>query len=164
MKVGIILPIGETDGPSGSPTFQDVVAVAVAAEEGGLDSAILVAAKKPRMLRLTARWADAWNTAWYGRPSPVLEGRLADFGAAMAAAGRPLAEVARTVGITVRDPDQPPVPEPESNAIEGGIDALASVLDGYAGMGIDEVIVGLEPISVRSAERLAEAIRLMRAS
>ncbi len=29
---------------------------------------ILVAAKKPRMLRLAAQWADAWNTAWYGRP------------------------------------------------------------------------------------------------
>ena len=29
---------------------------------------ILVAANRPRMLRLTARYADAWNTAWYGRP------------------------------------------------------------------------------------------------
>src|SRR5258705_10195968 len=38
MKVGIMLPIGETDGPSGSPTFQDVVAVARAAEDGGLAS------------------------------------------------------------------------------------------------------------------------------
>jgi FMNH2-dependent dimethyl sulfone monooxygenase len=115
------------------------------------------------MLRLTARWADAWNTAWYGRPSEVLDGRLADFAAAMADEGRPLAEVARTVGIDVRDPDQPPVPEPESNAIAGDIDELAGVLDTYAGMGIDQVIVGLEPISVRSVERLAEAVRRMSA-
>ena len=27
---------------------------------------ILVAAKGERMLRLTAKWADAWNTAWFG--------------------------------------------------------------------------------------------------
>ncbi|HET9680721.1 MAG TPA: LLM class flavin-dependent oxidoreductase, partial [Candidatus Limnocylindrales bacterium] len=30
---------------------------------------ILIAAKQPRMLQLTARWADAWNTAWYGQPN-----------------------------------------------------------------------------------------------
>jgi probable F420-dependent oxidoreductase len=297
MKVGIMLPIGDTDGPSGSPTFLDVATVARAAEDGGLDSVwladhffyraddgrefglheawtllsgiaavtsrveigtlvlctsfrnpvltakmaatldvvsngrlvlglgcgwheaeygamglpfaervsefaesieiivrllrgerfshagrhhrladvvlapppirripVLVAAKKPRMLRLTARWADAWNTAWYGRPSKLLDGRLADFEAAMADVGRPIAEVARTAGINVRDPDQPPVPEPESNAIAGDVDELAGVLDTYARMGIDQVIVGLEPISVRSVERLAEAIRSMRAS
>ena len=294
MKIGIILPIGDTDGPSGSPTFQDVVDVARAAEDGGLDSVwlpdhlfyrasdgrefglheawtllagvaaattrvklgtmvlctsfrnpvltakmaatldvvsngrlilglgcgwhepeyaamglpfaervsefaesieiisrllagerfsfegrhhqltdtllappptrhipILVAARKPRMLRLTARWADAWNTAWFGEPNEVLRGRLADFEAAMAEAGRPLAEITRTVGINVRDDAQPPVPEPESNAIAGDVAELARVLDDYARMGIDEVVVGLEPISVRSAERLAEAARLM---
>jgi len=114
------------------------------------------------MLRLTARWADAWNTAWFGHPSPVLESRLADFAAAMAEVGRPVAEVARTVGISIRDPDQPPVAEPESNAIDGDIDAVADVLGSYAAMGIDEVIVILEPMSVRSVERLAEASRRMR--
>ena len=29
---------------------------------------LLVAAKGPRMMRLTARYADAWNTAWFGAP------------------------------------------------------------------------------------------------
>ena len=29
---------------------------------------LLVAATGPRMLRLTARYADAWNTAWFGPP------------------------------------------------------------------------------------------------
>jgi len=38
MKIGVILPIGDSDGPSGSPSFQDVVAIARAAEDEGLDS------------------------------------------------------------------------------------------------------------------------------
>ena len=29
---------------------------------------ILVAARRPRMMRITARLADAWQTAWYGLP------------------------------------------------------------------------------------------------
>lgn len=120
---------------------------------------ILVAAKGPRMLRLTARWADAWNTAWFGRPSTVLHGRLADLGAAMADVGRPLGEVARTVGIDVRDDDQAGVPEPSPNAIGGTVDDLAAALREYLDLGIDQVIVGLEPMTVRSVERLAEAVR-----
>lgn len=30
------------------------------------DLPILIAAKRPRMLELTARHADAWNMAWFG--------------------------------------------------------------------------------------------------
>src|SRR5206468_3532346 len=46
---------------------------------------VLVAARGPRMLRLTARWADAWNTAWYPRPDERLDARFAAFEEALAA-------------------------------------------------------------------------------
>ena len=36
------------------------------------DMPILIAAKKPRMLELTARHADAWNLAWFGYPDERL--------------------------------------------------------------------------------------------
>ena len=39
---------------------------------------ILVAANRPRMLRLTARYADAWHTASFGHPDDLLRRRLAD--------------------------------------------------------------------------------------
>ena len=81
--------------------------------------------------------------------------------AAMAEAGRSTGEVDRIVGITVRDPDQPPVPEPEV-AIEGSIDDVARALDAYRDLGLAHVIVGLEPVNVRSVERLAAAVRLHR--
>jgi alkanesulfonate monooxygenase SsuD/methylene tetrahydromethanopterin reductase-like flavin-dependent oxidoreductase (luciferase family) len=120
---------------------------------------ILIAARRPRMLDLTARWADAWNTAWYGLPDDRLGKSLANFDAAVARVGRSSGDVVRTVGITVRDPDQPPTPEPEEEAIAGDIDDIARALDAYEALGIGHLMVGLEPISVRSVERLADAVR-----
>jgi hypothetical protein len=40
------------------------------------------------------------------------------------------------------------------------VDDLARAIEAYAGLGVGQLIVGLEPISVRSVERLAEARRL----
>ena len=293
VKVGVILPIGDTDGPHGAPSFADILAVARAAEDGGLDSGwvadhllyrapdgrefglheawtvlagiagatrtlelgtmvlcasfrnavltakmaaaidvvsngrfilgigsgwhepeyaamglpfadrvsrfeesfeiirrlldgervtmdgpytsvrdavllppparripILVASFKPRMLRLTAQHADAWNTAWYGLPNDRLREALAKLDGAMAEVGRPADAVARTVGLSVRDPEQPPVPEPDDRAFAGSVSELGDLLRAHRDLGFAHAIVALEPISVRSVERLAEATRL----
>jgi len=123
---------------------------------------ILVAAFGPRMLDLTARWADAWNTAWYGGPDRELADAVAALDVALAAAGRDPASMVRTVGMVVRDPEQPPVAEPEPDAFTGPVEALATMLRSCRALGIDHLIVGLEPISERSVERLAEATRRSR--
>ena len=80
----------------------------------------------------------------------------------MAASGRPQDAVTRTVGIDIRDPDQPAVPEPEDDAFAGSIDEIAELLASYERLGFGHMQVGLEPISVRSVERLAEAVRQFR--
>ena len=70
------------------------------------DLPILIAAKGPRMLELTARHADAWNLAWFGLPDERLarvRGELMD---ACARVGRDPATLSITVGVTVRYPDQ----------------------------------------------------------
>jgi alkanesulfonate monooxygenase SsuD/methylene tetrahydromethanopterin reductase-like flavin-dependent oxidoreductase (luciferase family) len=66
------------------------------------DIPVLVAAFGPRMLRLTARHADAWNTAWLGAPDDRLRGRMDALDAALAAEGRDPATLERTVGIETR--------------------------------------------------------------
>ncbi|GAA1603923.1 LLM class F420-dependent oxidoreductase [Kribbella sancticallisti] len=121
---------------------------------------ILVASFRPRMLELTAKWADSWNTAWFGAPNDELDQRLGSITDALAAAGRPDDEVSRTVGITVRDPDQPPVAEPEANAIEGTVAELAETIRSYESRGVEHLIAGLEPNTTRSVARLAEAKKL----
>ncbi len=123
---------------------------------------ILVAAKRPRMFAITARWADAFNTAWYGLPDERRRGQLAALDEALARASRDPAGVARTVGIIVRDPDQPPIAEPDERALTGSVDDLARALDDYRKLGIDHLQAILEPMTPRSVERLAVAARLAR--
>jgi probable F420-dependent oxidoreductase len=122
---------------------------------------ILIAGHRPRMMRLTAQWADAWNTAWYGAPTTQLEERLDTLHTALKSAGKPRESMAATVGIIVRDPNQPPVPDPETRAFEGSVSELADLLTSYQKLGVDHLIVSAEPMTPRSIERLAEARQLM---
>lgn len=62
---------------------------------------ILVAAQGTRMLRLTARFADAWNTAWYGPPDGRFRAADAALSEACADIGRDPATLRRTVGVAV---------------------------------------------------------------
>ena len=52
------------------------------------DVPILVAAKGPRMLRLTATWADAWNSAWFSGADDRLRARLDELDRACDEVGR----------------------------------------------------------------------------
>jgi FMNH2-dependent dimethyl sulfone monooxygenase len=120
---------------------------------------ILVASRRPRMLKLTAEWADAWNTAWFGAADGKVQEQLRELQAALVEAGRPEDAVARTVGITVRDPDQA-VAEPTPNAIAGTVDDLAAAIKDYEALGVDHLVVGLEPPTPQSVTRLAKAKQL----
>ncbi|MEU4390722.1 LLM class flavin-dependent oxidoreductase [Kribbella sp. NPDC023855] len=116
---------------------------------------LLVAAFGPRMLDLTAKWADQWNTAWFGLPDEKLTDRLT---AIRTAAGGNTLDL--TVGITVTDPTQPAVADPESPTISGSVEDLAQAFKSYESLGVSHLIVGTEPMTVRSVERLAEAKHL----
>jgi alkanesulfonate monooxygenase SsuD/methylene tetrahydromethanopterin reductase-like flavin-dependent oxidoreductase (luciferase family) len=124
---------------------------------------VLVAARGPRMLRLTAELADAWNVAWHGHPDERFATKLAEMDAALAVAGRAPATLTRTSGIIVRDPDQRTAADAPAAAFAGPVDELAVVLDEHAAAGIDHAIVWLEPKTPRSLDRLAEAVAIHRA-
>ena len=110
---------------------------------------VLVACRRPRMLGLTARWADAWNTAWYAEPSDKLHAEVEEFERALSDAGRSGADVERTLGIIVGE--DPP-------------DTIAQRLDTWAGLGFDHVIAEVEPKTPESVERLGSGVRLFRGS
>lgn len=131
------------------------------------DLPILIAAKRPRMLDLTARHADAWNLAWFGQPDERLARVRGDLDAACIAAGRDPATLEITVGITVRYPDLAPpraddaaAPDPAGPALSGSDAAIAAGLTAHAEAGARHLIVALEPASVAAVERLATAVRL----
>jgi probable F420-dependent oxidoreductase len=123
---------------------------------------ILIAAKGPRMFRLTARYADAWNGAWYGMPDERLRASLRSLDEALEAEGRDPATLTRTVGMVVRDPDLTTAEESHRAAYAGTVDDVARVLDGHAALGTDELIVWLEPRNEASLARLRTAVDLHR--
>ncbi len=123
---------------------------------------ILIAGSKPRMLSLTARHADAWNTAWFGLPDDRLAERLRDLEAALAAEGRDPAGLERTVGVIVRDPEQAAGAGEDDGPFSGSVEELAELLTAHEQLGFGHAVVILDPMTPRSVERLAEAVRISR--
>src|SRR5688572_11443024 len=65
---------------------------------------ILIAGSRPRMMSLIAKWADRWNSVWYGLPTDEFRDERANLQAACAEAGRDLSTIEVSVGIAVQDP------------------------------------------------------------
>lgn len=117
---------------------------------------VLVAADGPRMLRLTARYADAWNAAWYGVPDQRLRSLLVAFDDALAAEGRDPRAVERTVGVAIRDPSLPP--DDDEEAFRGSVGEMAALFDDYADLGVDHLILEIGPKAESALDRVAEAM------
>ena len=122
---------------------------------------VLVAGDGPRMLRLTARYADAWNTAWFGTPDERLRSMLRNFEDALEAEGRDPASVQRTVGVTIRDPSAP-VLEGEEEAFRGPVEDMAAMFRAYDELGIDHLVLEIGPKTEPSLDRVGEAIESFR--
>lgn len=121
------------------------------------DLPILVAAKRPRMLDLTARHADAWNTAWYGMPDERLATNLRNVREACTSAGRDPDSLVLTVGLTIRDAairDE----GGEAGSIAAEPAAVAEALAAYETLGFEHIICSLEPTTPAMVERLAAAV------
>jgi probable F420-dependent oxidoreductase len=108
---------------------------------------VLIASFGGRMLRLTARFADAWNTAWYGTPEEEVRKALADMDAALEAEGRDPSTLRRTVGVDVREPET----ESEQGVL---LEDLPAVFEAYRELGFDDVILGFESATERTLDRL----------
>jgi probable F420-dependent oxidoreductase len=125
---------------------------------------ILIAGKRPRMLRLTARYADAYNTAWYGAPDEGLEQQLAALGEALEAEGRDPSTMTTTVGVVARDHGREPNGDDDvandDGEFAGSVDELAKALDAHEAIGVDHLIVVLQPMDEASLDWLTKALEL----
>ncbi|HET9085431.1 MAG TPA: LLM class flavin-dependent oxidoreductase [Candidatus Limnocylindrales bacterium] len=108
---------------------------------------VLVAAKGPRMLRLTATWADAWNVAWFSGVDDRLRAQLAALDEACRAVDREPTTVRRTVGLRLDDHEI------------ADSDRLASVFDGLVEVGIDDAIIWSTSKSMSALELIAAGRR-----
>jgi probable F420-dependent oxidoreductase len=116
---------------------------------------LLVAADGPRMLRLTARYGDAWQAAWFGAPDASFREQRANLEAACELEGRSgLPDV--YVGINVGDADEPNVPA-DAAAVE---DALSA----WAAEGVAHVQISTWPATAESWAPALEGLRRFRES
>lgn len=125
---------------------------------------IMVASSGPRMLRLTAQYADSWNTAWLGSPEPLAE-RRAKLEAACAEVNRDPSTLEVTVGVNVSYENGAPAGDTEApRHLSGSPSEIASTLDAYKQLGVGHLICGLAPDTPESLATFAEAVKLHRAS
>jgi alkanesulfonate monooxygenase SsuD/methylene tetrahydromethanopterin reductase-like flavin-dependent oxidoreductase (luciferase family) len=123
---------------------------------------ILIAGENPRMLRLTARYADMWNTAWLGKTEP-LAARKASIEQACREVGRDPTSLALTVGINVAYPDLAGFEGTTDNQITGTASVIAAVLAQFERLGAAHLQVDLSPNTESAVARFGEAIRAYRA-
>jgi len=125
---------------------------------------ILIASRRPRMLKLTAQYADQWNTAWIGHVEALTE-RTDALKAACDEVGRDYSAIAITVGVNIGFPDLTELPETATDRtkfIAGSVEEIAEGLRAYADAGVAEIVAWLYPNTEEAIDRLAQAAKLAR--
>ena len=121
---------------------------------------IWIGSKAPRMLELTATYADAWNTVWHIDPQVVLE-RYAPLKEACAKVGRDLATLELTAGTFVSLPTDGKAAE-DDKAITGTHEEIAAKLQEFAAIGVKHLIVILRPsTTLAGIEQFARVVEIM---
>jgi probable F420-dependent oxidoreductase len=122
---------------------------------------LLIGCRGPRMLRLTARYADQWTTAWLGRANE-LAGRVQPLFDACVAENRDPATIAITAGIDISFPDLGPTDPYSKTTLSGTAEEIAHAFHDYQKAGADHLITHLTPQIPAAVERLAAAADLYR--
>jgi alkanesulfonate monooxygenase SsuD/methylene tetrahydromethanopterin reductase-like flavin-dependent oxidoreductase (luciferase family) len=121
---------------------------------------ILIAGRRPRMLQLVARDADAWNTAWHTDTAIVKE-RFDELVRTCATIGRDRASIELTVGTHVRLQRRKDDGSPD-RAISGTPEEIAGRLQAFASVDTTHLIVSLDAVTPDSIEKLGHIAELAR--
>jgi alkanesulfonate monooxygenase SsuD/methylene tetrahydromethanopterin reductase-like flavin-dependent oxidoreductase (luciferase family) len=160
---------------------------AFVAGSGAPPPPVWLAAFRPRMLGIAARFCDGWNTAWHGPDLGRFRSEVAAWRAALEHAGRDPADATVSVGLwmlpvagrelelALRRAEElkPPAadstwPSPVRKQVNtGSPEELAATVLAYAGAGAEHVILNLsvapfslfDPSYVRRAAEVVERVR-----
>ncbi len=120
---------------------------------------LLIGAFQPRMLKLTARYANQWNTAWLGEPAQFA-GRKELIENACIEVGRDPATLDITVGLSISFPDLGGVEPFAKEPLTGSIEETAEAFRQYEEAGASHLIIQPNPWTISTIERIAEAAKL----
>ena len=124
---------------------------------------LLVGTQGPRMLKLTARYADLWNAGYMGAPETMAE-PLARMEAACREVGRDPATIGVSAFIGLWFPDlQAKKPSFFGHPLTGTTQEIAAAMRGYAEIDVQHIMFQCEPYTPEALRRLTEALRRYRA-
>lgn len=129
---------------------------------------LMIGSEGPRVLRMTLPYVDSWNAwySWYGN-TPVGAAELTKrVDQACAEVDREPSEVARSVSVFVQAPGSSGNVErvkrfEDPPALTGSPDEIAAGLSAFAGVGISEVQLIVDPITVDSVAWLGRALDIL---
>src|SRR5579864_461008 len=129
---------------------------------GGLP--LLVAGSGPRMLRLTAQYADMWNPSEYVSAPHALGGHRAKLRAACQEAGRSPSAVELTAHVPLTFPDlgTPPASSNIPAHLSGSTEEVAGAMLALDEMGASHLMFYCAPYNTGALERLADSARICR--
>jgi alkanesulfonate monooxygenase SsuD/methylene tetrahydromethanopterin reductase-like flavin-dependent oxidoreductase (luciferase family) len=162
----IIAPLVRGDVANYQGTYEravDCVSLPRGPRPGG--PPILIGASRPRMLRLTAEVADAWNTCWLGR-ADELPPRLAELHTACADVGRDSGTLEVTVGQIVATPQLTEDRGESDNAARFEFTSAENLADewrGFENQGVAHLIVAPQPFESECLQLVTAALRNYRA-
>ena len=108
------------------------------------------------MMALIAKWADRWNSVWYGLPTDEFRKERSDLAAACEAIGRDPATIEISAGLAVMERENP------EEGLGGTIEEIATGLRAWKDEGVTEVMCRMDPPSVALVERIMEAAQQVR--
>jgi probable F420-dependent oxidoreductase len=125
---------------------------------------LLIGTTGPRMLRLAAAYADAWNAwyVWFGNRPEGIAALREKVDAACAAQGRDPATLERTVAVLVQTSEGAVArrggPEEKAPPVRGTAEEVAETLRSFAAEGISHIQLVVDPITVASITRLGSVL------
>ena len=125
------------------------------ASEGG--PPILIGTRGPRMLRLTAQYADAWNGDWH-RSAETVAPLLDELDTACIDVGRDPATLIRTAGSNFALPG---AHDARPNPVTGEIEAMAATIAEFRDLGLQHYIAGIDPCTPESLETFARTLGIL---
>jgi alkanesulfonate monooxygenase SsuD/methylene tetrahydromethanopterin reductase-like flavin-dependent oxidoreductase (luciferase family) len=120
---------------------------------------ILIAGSRPRMMSLIARWADRWNSVWYGLPTEEFHEERANLEEACRHIGRDAMHIEVSAGIVVQP--QSVTRQNGPDALAGTVEQIAEGLGAWRDEGVDEVMCRLEPPSAEMIETIGQAVSML---
>jgi probable F420-dependent oxidoreductase len=123
---------------------------------------LMVGSFGERMLKLTAQYADLWNSGYYGLPEQLAEPRQ-NMERACQEVGRDPATLGVTAMLAVHFPDlSPKTPDFDYPPLSGSPEEIAQAMLGYQRAGVQHIMFHLVPYNLTSIARLEKALQFYR--